>query len=99
MGGGKKEVSMEGARPPVPWKAKRRHAEVIPDNLVQSRLFNFVSKFPNFKVMGGNTNISAENIHPNIIQNTHSLKESGCGDVLVVEVESGSLRIIKLAGN
>ena len=75
----KKEVSMEGARPPVPWKAKRRRAGVIPDNLVQSRLFNFVSKFPNLKVRGGNTNILAENIHQNIVQNTHSLTDSGVG--------------------
>ena len=45
-----REVSNVGTIQPVPWKAKRRRARIIPDNLVQSRLNNYMSKFPNLKV-------------------------------------------------
>ena len=88
----KDEVSKEGVRPPVPSKAKRRHAGIVPDNLVQ---LSFVSKVPNLKDRGTVTKLLVENIHSNI----DSLTYSGVGEALVVKVESESQRIIKPAGN
>ena len=43
------------------WKVPKRRRGVIPDGMVQSRLNNFVDKFPNLGVRGGgeNTKISS----------------------------------------